>query len=218
MRMGWLVLLFAALAPAFAQTGSLTGQVQVVSTEGRPQPLVDPVVVFVEDIASAFAPPQPLEIRQRNKQFHPRFLLVPQGAVVSFPNDDSVDHNVFSLSPVNAFDLGYYGSGIARKVRFEKPGAVRVYCNIHPEMIADVLIVGNPHYVRIGPDGKFRIDGVPAGRRTVRAWFALGPSEAKPVEVSAGGVAQLDFRLQATVVTGAHDNKHGEPYFLDYQR
>lgn len=211
-------LLFWVLVSTACAQGTLRGTVQVVGTEGRPEPIVDPLVVLVEDVQTPFAPPQPLEIRQRDKQFHPRFLLVPQGALVSFPNDDALDHNVFSLSPVNAFDLGYYGAGIARKVRFEKPGAVRVYCNIHPEMIADVLVVANPHYVRVGSDGKFKIDGVPAGRHTVRAWFALGPSQAKGVDVPATGAADVDFRLQATVVTRAHDNKHGEPYYLDYQR
>lgn len=221
----WRALALAcALAPAGARAEALagratvTGRVQVVSAAGRAEQPMGPVVVFVEDLREGFPPPALLEIRQRNKQFHPRFLLVPLDGTVSFPNDDAVDHNVFSLSPVSSFDLGYYGAGVARQVRFDKPGAVRLYCNIHPGMIADVLVLANPYFARVGADGGFRIQGVPAGRRALRAWFPLGPSQAVNVDVPPGATASADFRLHATVATSSHENKHGEPYFLDYQR
>lgn len=217
--LGLALLILVVNAPAHGQaTGTVSGEVRVSGAAGRPVPLIDPVVVFIEDVARPFSPPQPLAIRQHNKQFHPRFLLAPQGAVVSFPNDDGVDHNVFSISPVSTFDLGYYGAGVARTVRFENPGAVRVYCNIHPEMIADVLVLANPYYARVGAGGRFTIERVPAGRHTVRAWFPYGPSASRSLDVPPAGVVAATFQLQSTVVTGAHDNKHGEPYFLDYQR
>jgi hypothetical protein len=217
--MGPRLTLIAALwltASASAETGTIAGTVRVVGTTGQPLRSA-PVLVFVEDVTRAFPPPQPLEIRQRGRQFHPRLLLVPVGASVAFPNDDVVDHNVFSLSPIASFDLGYFGTGAARRTSFEKPGAVRIYCNIHPQMIADVLVLANPHYAQVGEDGKFAIPQVPTGRRTLRAWFPHGPSVAKVVEVRASG-AEAAFELQATVTTTTHENKHGEPYFLDYQK
>ena len=211
-----LALLVSIAAAARAQsTGSLAGQVQIAGADDRPAHADGPVVVFVEDLRVPFTPPAPLEIRQRGKQFHPQFLLVPQGGTVSFPNDDAVDHNVFSLSPVTPFDLGYYRSGVSKQVHFDRPGAVRVYCNIHSSMIADLLVLSNPYYALAGADGRYQVDNVPGGPHSVRAWFARGPSAGKTVTVPAGGRAQADFRLQATVATG-HENKHGEPYIIDY--
>ena len=211
-----LVLLVPQAIAQPAAPGAVAGLVRVVSPDGRFAP-PGPVIVFVEDLQQPFPPPAPLEIRQRDKQFQPQLLLVPQGSTVAFPNDDAVDHNVFSLSPVTPFDLGYFESGVSRQVKFDRPGAVRVYCNIHSSMIADVLVLPNPFYARVSADGTYRVDGVPAGLRRLRAWFPHGPSQGKSVTVSAGAAATADFRLQSTVVT-AHENKHGEPYFLDYPK
>lgn len=198
------------------RAGAIAGVVRVLGTDG--QPMSAPVIVFVEDLYRPFTAPRPLEVRQRGRQFHPRLLLVPVGSSVQFPNDDTVDHNVFSLSPIASFDLGYFGAGVSRSTAFDRPGAVRIYCNIHPQMIADVLVLANPHYAQVGADGSFAIGGVPAGTRSLRAWFPNGPSAARTVDVPAGGTARAAFELHATVTTSTHENKHGEPYFLDYQR
>jgi plastocyanin len=193
----------------------LRGTLTVEDVRGRTLP-VPPVLVFVEDFTERFAPADTLEVHQNNKRFQPSLLLVPVGESVSFPNDDPIDHNVFSVSPVKTFDLGLFGAGKAKTVKFEKPGPVRIYCNIHPQMIADILVLPNKHHALVAADGTFTMEGVPAGTRKLRAWFARGPSIGRTVELAPGGEAVVDFRLVQTVVSESHLNKHGEAYPLKY--
>ena len=74
------------------------------------------------------------------KEFSPHVLVIPAGSTVSFPNHDPFNHNVFSVSEPNQFDLGLYGRGEAKGYTFTSPGLVRVFCNIHPRMVAFVLL------------------------------------------------------------------------------
>ena len=187
----------------------------VADARGSTLPL-PPVVVFVEDFVEPFSPAEALAVHQAGKRFQPGLLIVPVGAPVSFPNDDPIDHNVFSVSPVRTFDLGLFGGGKAKTVTFDKPGPVRIYCNIHPQMIGDILVIPNRHHALVAGDGTFAIEGVPPGPHRVRAWFARGPSAMLPVEVESGQEATLAFRLTQTVVTEAHLNKQGQPYAIKY--
>ena len=88
--------------------------------------------------------------------------MVQRGTSIAFPNKDNIYHNVFSLSSGNSFDLGLYNSGGEAKTHtFTEPGSVDVYCNIHPQMAASVLVVPNRHFAKVKPDGTFEIAGVP---------------------------------------------------------
>jgi plastocyanin len=195
--------------------GTIRGTVVVEDARGNAQPL-PPVVVFVEDFIEPFTPAETPAIHQANKRFAPAMTLVPVGVPVAFPNDDPIDHNVFSVSPVKSFDLGLYSGGKAKTVIFDKPGPVRIYCNIHPQMIGDILVLPNRYHALVGPNGSFTLEGVPPGQHRVRAWFARGPSVARVADVADGQTVDVQFRLLQTVVTDAHLNKLGQPYPIRY--
>jgi plastocyanin len=114
---------------------------------------------------------------QRGKRFLPHVLAVPVGTEVVFLNEDKMFHNVFSLSKPNDFDLGLYEKGIARSQRFDKPGAVRLLCNIHSSMSAFVYVVDSPWYTQADAQGQFTLRGVPPGEYLLHAWHE---TSAKP--------------------------------------
>jgi len=117
-------------------------------------------------------------MEQRDRQFAPRLLAVPVGSTVVFPNFDPVYHNVFSVSPAKAFDLGIFKNGEAREVVFGKEGLIRLGCNLHSNMLAHVVVVGSAHYVVTAPNGEFTFRSLPPGKYTARAW---GENSTEPV-------------------------------------
>src|SRR6202034_1246704 len=93
------------------------------------------------------------QIAQVDRRFSPDLLVVPVGSTVSFPNMDPIFHNIFSLSKPKAFDLGSYNKGETRKVVFAKPGVVEVYCHLHPNMAAIIVVTPNRWYARSDRSG-----------------------------------------------------------------
>ena len=133
---------------------------------------------------------------QRNETFVPHVLAISTGTTVDFPNSDTFYHNVFSLSKTQRFDLGRYASGRSRSVRFDRPGIVRVFCEIHSHMNAFILVFGHPFFALTDGDGRYRIENVPPGTYNVVAWNEGTESEPKSTSVSPGGSAELDFTLR----------------------
>ena len=128
------------------------------------------MVVFLEGQLPATEEPMHVELTQRNQRFEPQLLVVPAGSTVSFPNADPIFHNVFSLSATKKFDLGYYPEGHTRLVKFDEPGIVQVYCHLHPNMYAAVVVTSNKWYTRPAADGSFRLSDVPPGAYRLVAW------------------------------------------------
>jgi plastocyanin len=133
---------------------------------------------------------------QRNETFVPHVLTISTGMTVDFPNSDSFYHNVFSLSKTQRFDLGRYAAGRSRSVRFDRPGIVRVFCEIHSHMNAFILVFGHPFYALTDADGRYRIENVPGGVYSVVAWNEGTASDPRSVTVPPGGTAELDFSLR----------------------
>jgi plastocyanin len=116
--------------------------------------------VYVENVLAPAVKSQHKVIEQTGKKFMPGWAVIQRGTSIAFPNSDNIYHNVFSLSSGNSFDLGLYNSGgDAKSHTFNKPGAVDVYCNIHPQMAASVLVVPNKHFAKAKPDGSFEDKG-----------------------------------------------------------
>ena len=199
----------------FPRSGAIRGRVEVddviqrsarrpgVSALGSPRDRATAderrSVVYLESAPrGAFDQGEPSKaaMDQRNETFVPHVLAVTAGSVVDFPNSDRFYHNVFSLSKAARFDLGRYAAGRSKQVRFNQPGIVRVFCEIHSHMNAFVLVFGHPFFSTTDNDGRYRINNVPAGTYNVIAWNEGTASEPKAVTITAGGVAELDFTLQ----------------------
>jgi plastocyanin len=133
---------------------------------------------------------------QRNETFVPHVLAITTGTTVDFPNTDRIYHNVFSLSKIARFDLGRYAAGHSKPWRFDQPGIVRVFCDIHSHMNAFILVFTHPFFAITDPEGRYHIDNVPPGSYGVIAWNEGVSSEARPVTVPDGGAADLDFTLR----------------------
>ncbi len=133
---------------------------------------------------------------QRNESFVPHVLAITVGTTVDFPNNDQTFHNVFSLSKTQPFDLGRYASGRSKAVRFDQPGIVRVFCDIHSHMNAFILVFAHRFFSVTDEEGRFRIDDVPPGTYTVVAWNELLPQQSRTVTVpAAGGTVELNISL-----------------------
>jgi plastocyanin len=133
---------------------------------------------------------------QRNESFVPHVLAITVGTTVDFPNNDQTFHNVFSLSKTRPFDLGRYASGRSKAVRFDQPGIVRVFCDIHSHMSAFILVFAHRFFAVTTEEGRYRIDDVPPGTYTVVVWNELLPPASRVIAMQAGGEpVELNFSL-----------------------
>ena len=207
-----LLLIGLLLAAAAAGGATLAGSVTLVAA-GKPRQDASNTVVWIEGAPRAGSSRGKAEMQQASKRFQPHVLAVSKNATVEFPNSDPIYHNVFSVSGANRFDLGLYRSGASKAKKFEETGLVRVYCNIHPQMIGFVMVVDSDFVAVTGPDGAFHFDNVPPGSYVVKTWHEEGGESGQPVTVRAGGEVPLALRLE---VSGAKPEPHKNKYGKDY--
>jgi plastocyanin len=153
------------------------------------------VVVYLNDAPARPMPPVRVDILQRDETFLPRVVAVPVGSTVGFPNDDPIYHNVFSLSRAKAFNLGRYPRGQSKVQRFNKPGIVRVFCDIHSHMSATVMVFNHPWFAIPDEQGRFELTDVPVGERAVTAWHERLGETTDRMTVEAGRPSVADFTL-----------------------
>jgi hypothetical protein len=157
-------------------------------------------------------------LRQKNKAFEPRLLVVTRGSAVEFPNDDPWFHNVFSLFDGKRFDLGLYEAGSSRTVHFDREGVSYIFCNIHPEMSAVVVVLSSSHFAIPGKQGDFAIADVPPGRYLLHIWSENVESSAlqpltREVQISDSSHSVGTIRVPSPPTTAiAHKNKYGQDY------
>ncbi len=228
-RTGWLgvLLMLGWVGAACAQQISVTGRVELAmkATHGQAADASN-VVVWLTTLegsaAASDAPAEPaqqhLRLLQKNKSFHPHVLVARQGAVVEFPNTDPFFHNVFSLFEGKRFDLGLYEAGSTRTVRFDRPGVSYIFCNIHPEMSAVVIVLKTPYYGFSDRTGHVVIPNVPPGNYLLQVWDegAL-PEELKNLsrEITVSENARSLGTIRVTRNNNlhlAHKNKYGRDY------
>ncbi len=133
---------------------------------------------------------------QRDENFVPQVLAITAGTTVDFPNSDRTYHNVFSFTKGNRFDLGRYGRGRSKSVRFDRPGIVRVFCDIHSHMSAFILVFGHRFFAVTDAGGRYQIDGVPPGTYTLVAWNDGQARESRSVTVPDASGVEADFVLK----------------------
>lgn len=218
-RMGWSArgLLLAALvgsggASAAAQV-ALGGRVTILEKPGEnTSDLKNAVVYLVAKAGTPRVSEGKSKIEMDGRAFAPHVIVVTPGSTVQFPNTDPFSHNIFSTAAGAAFDLGVYGSGPGKSTSFKKAGAFPVYCNIHPKMTAWVLVVNTPWHTQPGPDGRWTLAGVPAGKYEMHVWHERAAEYIREIDVSAASPA-LDAQLDARGYKLAdHKNKFGQDY------
>ena len=213
--MRWIALLAGLSCIAWqrgAAQGRVSGRIAVLEKKNKPSPDLGSAVVYLEG-AGPPAPPVTVQVAINDKEFVPRVVVVPLGSTVRFPNHDPFDHNVFSASDPNQFDLGQYGRGEAKGRTFTSPGLVRVFCNIHPRMVAFVLVTANRLSAQPAADGTFVIDDVAPGAYTLHAWHERAPEVVRQVQVTAAGALGIELQLDARGFRWVpHKNKYGEDY------
>ncbi|MBI5494149.1 MAG: carboxypeptidase regulatory-like domain-containing protein [Deltaproteobacteria bacterium] len=190
--LGWAVLVAGpALAQAPAAGGALAGEVAA-----KPAKYREHVVVSVEKVPGAFRPPaQPAQYDQRGMQFIPHVMAVVRGTTVKFLNNDNVSHNVFTPDG-DKYNLGTWGQGQSQTRVFPRSGVYRQLCNVHPEMEGFIVVLDNPYFAVTGADGRFRIENIPPGTYTVRAWSEKLAGATQQVTITAGGAATARFELK----------------------
>jgi plastocyanin len=209
-----LAALFALAALPLA-AASVTGKVSFVTKRGQ-NPVPAETLVWIEPLTTRTPrlTPATFQITTRNKTLVPHVLAIPVGSTVVFPNDDPISHNLFSLSSNNAFDLGLYRKGAGKSQKFQTPGIVNVYCNVHPNMSAVIHVMATPYFAFADANGSFSVGNVPPGRYRLVAWNEQGGQNEAPVEISGPAAPPalaltLDSRnYRAT----QHLDKAGKPY------
>jgi plastocyanin len=213
--LGAAIVVGAAAPSTSARAGALCGRVEIRreiapserrpgvtdlgSAGGRDLPDRRRAVVYLESApGGAFEDREPDRARldQRNETFLPGVLAITVGTVVDFPNNDSTYHNVFSLSKAKRFDLGRYAQGRSKSVRFDRPGIVRVFCDIHSHMSAFIIVFSHRYFATTDAEGRYRINNIPSGTYAVVAWHEGADRETRTVTIPDGGSVELDFLVQ----------------------
>jgi plastocyanin len=209
-----LAFIIACAMPAAAAT--VSGKVNFISKRGQ-NPTVSETLVWLEPAGGKVIRKSPatFQMMTRGKMLIPHVLAIPNGSTIEFPNDDPISHNLFSLSAGNSFDLGLYRKGAGKSEKFDSPGLVNVYCNVHPNMSSVIHVMATPFYVFSDPAGNYALTDVPPGKYKLVAWNEIGGQTETPIEVSTSGAVSgtlsvtLDSRnYRAT----QHLNKNGKPY------
>jgi plastocyanin len=200
-----------------ATAGDLTGQ--VIITKRLTKRAVAPVAYNLRGVATPAAPavdllneldrtvimleggkvsparPQTITIEQKNSRFEPDLAILPVGSSVEFPNQDPIFHNVFSLSKSQPFDLGFFPKGQSRTVKFEHAGVVQVYCHIHANMYAAIVVTDSHWYGKPSSDGSFTWNNIPSGHYKVVAWHKIAGLYQAEVDVPETGRAEVRINV-----------------------
>jgi plastocyanin len=210
MRTLWLPTLVAACCLPTALATEVSGLVKLVQSSADRNPVI---VVYAEQVGE-HEPPKPghYELEQKGKTFIPHVLAVPVGSTVTFPNDDPIFHNVFSLTRPGPFDLGLYRAGDSKTRVFNKPAMYRVFCNIHPQMSALLLVLPTSFITETDPGGRYRLD-LPPGQYRLSAWSEGSEPVTEEVSVQSARLTAPEIALdQSKFVELPHKNKYGQDY------
>jgi plastocyanin len=156
---------------------------------------LDRVAIYLESDRPLPAEGVTATLKQKDRRFANETVVVPAGSKVSFPNLDPIFHNVFSLSRAKTFDLGNYSQNETRTVTFPKPGIVSVFCHLHPNMSATIVVAPSRWAAKPGLDGGYKLAGIPAGEYTLVVWHKSAGFFRAPVKLNGGETLKVDFEI-----------------------
>ena len=206
----WLNAVFPILPAALLASAVVEGRVELPKSHSAPVQAKRYQIVTKGGVLSTQPPlavvyldgpfPQPAslptkQVTQKDLTFIPSLLPVQVGTKVEFPNLDDAYHNIFSYSPAKRFDLGRYRPDerpIPTEV-FDKSGLVILRCDIHEHMRGLILVLNTPHFVMTDTNGRFRLEGLPTGHYTLKAWIDSRTTREKPVDLKSGQTLHVDF-------------------------
>lgn len=179
--------------PMTIPTARYPGQVGEIAPPEPPTAVVYLEGKFSTQVTNAPGPIK--QVLQQGMQFHPALLPVQTNTAVAFPNADEFYHNVFSYSKPKRFDLGRYRKDDrpAPIVVFDKPGVVKLYCEIHQHMRGTILVLDTPYFTTTQTNGEYRLTNLPSGDYQLKAWIDEKHEEEKPVSLKPGASLRVDF-------------------------
>ena len=216
------VVLAAVVLPARATT--VRGSVELTNSREaivRKHKDYSGVVVWLEPLRGtvpALDQRKPAQMIQKNKTFTPHVLAIPVGGNVAFPNFDPIFHNAFSNFNGQIFDVGLYKPGSSRTVAFKRPGIVRVFCNIHPQMSAVIAVLDTPYFAVSDRAGTFEIDGLPPGDYQFHIFHEGAAAETLNALTRKVTVETASLELprisvnESGYLQAPHKNKYGKDY------
>ena len=216
-RLGFLLVMVSCMS--WAQQDTVSGKI-VIQQTGKPAHSDAGALVWLTPTKGEAPkpPPKVFRLTQKNKHFSPHLLVVPVGSAVLFPNQDPFFHNVFSVYEGTRFDLGLYESGSSKEVHFNRPGASYIFCNIHPEMSAIIMVMSTPYYATTNAMGEYEIGGVPPGEYDLSVWYeSAQPEQLKQLQRRVT-ITDANARLDPITIQTApslalnHKNKYGQDY------
>ena len=216
-----IVTFFALAATALAvmprvtlAQSTVSGRVLLQEKPGETTTDIDKAVIYLVPKSGA---PRVTEMKSQmamnGRAFVPRVRVVTTGSSIEYPNQDVFSHNIFSTAPGATFDLETYGNGKSKTAQFKKAGAFPIYCNIHSKMTAYVVVVNTPYFTQPAVDGRWTLNGVPAGKYELHVWHERATELVKDAIVTSTGAVNVDATLDARGFKFAeHKNKLGVSY------
>ena len=195
-------------------SSTLSGRLVLAAGSGQQisaEEMSQAAVYYVPDAGGLPAQPGMFRIYTHNKEFEPASMVVPLGSTITFPNQDEILHNVFSVTPRSSFDLGVYGEGKSAEYSFKRTGLVLINCNVHHAMQANVLVIDTPYYTSPDPGGRFALKDLPAGSGKLMIWHPRANVKEMIVRVPSSGSLDLNLLLTKPRVS-EHLNKSNKTY------
>lgn len=198
-----------SVAPLRLSSSEVSGHIRIIGPNGR---ATAATVVYAESLdGPSPARPGHYQLAQKNKSFAPHILAIPAGSTVDFPNMDAIFHNVFSLSRPGPFDMGLYRAGGSKAQVFPHPATYHVFCNIHPQMSAVILVLPTSLITEADDSGNYRLN-LPAGHYRVTAWSDGANPVTSTVTVATAPVTVSDMSIEVHTLQTPHKNKYGQDY------